>query len=176
MNFWNIVRYIYHYIEICGTLILASNISLPELNITNVISSGPMENTISWTLTLHGDQTVLKYYASYRASNEQTKNVSVLNKETSVTVEVKYNTNYVFEIQVETQVGKSKTASTKWLSVSGTPIYNVDIEYCAKVEGVYVGINFYCTTIYLLVLVRHAVLQGILVPQPILIAKRYIDK
>ena len=109
-----------------NTLIHVSNISLPELNITNVISSGPMKKTISWTLTLPGDQTVLKYYASYGASNEQIENLSVPNKETSVTVDVEYNTNYVFEIQVETQVGRSKTASTKWLSQSGTPIY----KYC----------------------------------------------
>ena len=127
-----------------NTLILVSNISLPELRITNVISSGPKnKTTISWTLTLHGDQTVLKYYASYGASTEQTENLSVPNKDTSVTVEVKYNTNYVFEIQVETQVGKSKTASTEWLSLSGIPIYNVDTQYCAKVTDVYVGINFH---------------------------------
>ena len=165
MNFWYIVRCIYNCIEICDALILASNVSSPELNITNVISSGPMENTITWTLTLPANQTVVKYYASYRASKGKTESRSVLNKETSVTVDVEYSTNYVFEIQVETQGGKSKTASTKWLSVSGTPIYNVDIQYCAKVEGVYVGINFYCATIYLLVLVRHTVLQGILVRQ-----------
>ena len=107
-------------------LILASNISLPELHITNVISTAPKKKTISWSLTLHGDQTVLKYYASYRASNEQTKNLLVSNEARSITVEVKYNTNYLFEIQVETQGGKSNTAS-KWLSQSGTITF---AQYC----------------------------------------------
>ena len=120
-----------------NTLILASNISFPELRITNVISSGPKKKTISWTLTLPENQTVLKYYASYGASIGPTKNLPVSNDVTSITVEVKYNTNYLFEIQVETQGGKSKTAS-KWLSQSGTPIYNVDIQYCVKVIGMLV--------------------------------------
>ena len=105
-----------------------------------------MEKTISWTLTLPGDQTVLKYYASYRASNEQTENLPVSNEARSITVDdVEYNTNYLFEIQVETQGGKSKRAST-WLSVSGTPIYNVDIQYCVKIIGMHAGINL-CLTL-----------------------------
>ena len=124
-----------------NTLILVSNISLSELRITNVISSGLMKKTISWTLTLPGDQTVVKYYASYGASNGKTENLPVSNEARSITVDVKYNTNYLFEIQVETQVGKSKTASTKWLSQSGTPIYNVDIQYCVNIIGMHVGIN-----------------------------------
>ena len=123
-----------------NTLILASNISLPELRVTNVISSGPMKKTISWTLTLPGDQAVLKYYASYGASNGKTENLPLSNEARSITVDVEYNTNYIFKIQVETQGGKSKTASTEWLSQSGTPKYNVDIHYCLKIIGMMVQI------------------------------------
>ena len=113
-------------------LILALNNSLSELRITNVISSGPKKKTISWTLTLPANQTVVKYYASYGASNGKTETLPVSNEAKSITVDVEYNTNYLFEIQVETQGGKSKTAS-KWMFLSGTPIYNVDTQYCVRV-------------------------------------------
>ena len=127
-------------------LILASKISLPELRIASVISSGPKKKTIFWILTILGNQTVLKYYASYGASSGQTKNlpVHVSNDVTSITVDVEYNTNHLFKIQVETQGGKSKTAS-KWLSQLGTPIYKCRHTVLCK-DYRHAGINI-CLTL-----------------------------
>ena len=87
--------------------------------IRNIISTGPKKQTISWSLKLSGNQTVLHYHANYRALNETSKPLFVSNVTTSITVDVDYDKYYIFEIQVETQVGKSKIASISWLSQSG---------------------------------------------------------
>ena len=90
-----------------------------DLYIRNIISTGPKKQTISWSLKFSGNQTVLHYHANYRALNETSKPLFVSNLATSITVDVDYDKYYIFEIQVETQVGKSKIASIPWLSQTG---------------------------------------------------------
>ena len=62
---------------------------------------------------------VLKYYASYHALKKPRKPLNILNNVTFAVINVDYDTWYKFEIQVESQGGKSNTESISWLSHSG---------------------------------------------------------
>ena len=61
---------------------------------------------------------VLKYYASYHALKKPIFR-DILNNVTFAVINVDYDTWYKFEIQVESQGGKSNTESISWLSHSG---------------------------------------------------------
>jgi hypothetical protein len=75
--------------------------------------------TISWSIP--DPQTIRKYYANYSASNESSKMLNISREMTSVTVAVEFDKWYTFEIQIETEAGRSNTTSKTWLSHSGMP-------------------------------------------------------
>jgi hypothetical protein len=78
--------------------------------------------TISWSIpSLPDQQTIRKYYANYSALNESSEMLNIPKKMTSVSVDVDFDKRYTFEIQIETEAGRSNTTSKTWLSHSGMP-------------------------------------------------------
>jgi hypothetical protein len=85
-----------------------------------MISTGLKKYTISWTQPLLPEQTtVLKYYGNYSASQEISKTLSISAEMRYVTIDVEFDKQYTFEIQVETQAGRSDVTSRSWTSHSG---------------------------------------------------------
>jgi hypothetical protein len=85
-----------------------------------MISTGLKKYTISWAQPLLPDQTsVLKYYGNYSASQGISKTLSISAEKSSVTINVEFDKQYTFEIQVETQAGRSNVTSRSWTSHSG---------------------------------------------------------
>jgi hypothetical protein len=91
-------------------------------NNLKIISTGLKMYTISWSIpSLPDQQTIRKYYANYSALNESSEMLNIQKKMTSVTVDVDFDKRYTFEIQIETEAGRSNTTSETWLSHSGMP-------------------------------------------------------
>ena len=87
-----------------------------------IISTSLKMYTISWSIpSLPDQQTIRKYYANYSALNESSKMLNIPKEITSVTVAVEFDKRYTFEIQIETEAGRSNTTSETWLSHSGMP-------------------------------------------------------
>jgi hypothetical protein len=85
-----------------------------------MISTGLKKYTISWTQPFLPEQTtVLKYYGNYSASQGSSKTLSISAEIRSVTVDVEFDKQYTFEIQVETQAGRSEVTSKSWTSHAG---------------------------------------------------------
>jgi hypothetical protein len=86
-----------------------------------IISTGIRKYTISWEQPpLPDQQTVLKYYANYGASRQSSKNkASISNQTTYITINVMFDQEYDFEIQVRTEAGKSEVTKISWFSHSG---------------------------------------------------------
>ncbi|CAB3995581.1 receptor-type tyrosine- phosphatase epsilon-like isoform X1 [Paramuricea clavata] len=88
-------------------------------NILNIISISLKMYTISWSIpSLPDQQTIHRYYANYSALNESSKMLSISREMTSVAVAVEFDKRYTFEIQIETEAGRSNTTSATWLSHS----------------------------------------------------------
>ena len=92
------------------------NILLAPTNL-KVLSIGPKNYTISWDKPSLAN--ILKYHASYRATNGSLQTLSIQKNEISVTIDVEYDQYYTFTLEVETEGGKSDAASIKWTSHSG---------------------------------------------------------
>jgi hypothetical protein len=85
-----------------------------------MISIGLKKYTISWTQPLLPEQTtVLKYHGNYSASQGTSKTWSISAEMRSVTVDVEFDKQYMFEIQVETRAGRSDVTTKSWTSHSG---------------------------------------------------------
>ncbi|CAB3997379.1 receptor-type tyrosine- phosphatase epsilon-like isoform X2 [Paramuricea clavata] len=88
-------------------------------DILNIISTGLKMYTISWSIpSLPDQQTIRRYYANYSASNESTEMLSIPKEMTYVAVAVDFDKRYTFEIQIETEAGRSNTTSETWPSHS----------------------------------------------------------
>ena len=85
----------------------------------NVKSTGERKYKISWSLSLPAGQTVKKYHAYQTTVGSKAKSVDVSTDVTSLLVDVNYDTEYTFEIGVETKPGKSDSVTISWLSHSG---------------------------------------------------------
>ena len=95
-------------------------VRIPPPVISKILSTAPKKYTISWvqpTLPVH--QTVLEYDTSYRALNGPKHSRKVSKDRTFIIVDVEYEEQYNFEVQVVTQAGKSGVASETWISHSG---------------------------------------------------------
>ena len=95
-------------------------ISVPLPVISKILSTAPKKYTISWvqpTLPVH--QTVLEYYTSYQVLNGPKHSSKISKDKTFIIIDVEYEKQYNFEIQVVTQAGKSGVASKTWFSHSG---------------------------------------------------------
>jgi hypothetical protein len=85
-----------------------------------MISTGLKKYTISWTQPLLPDQTnVLKNHGNYSASKGISKTLSISAEMRYVTIDVEFDKQYTFEMQVETQAGRSDVTSRSWTSHSG---------------------------------------------------------
>ncbi|CAB4001321.1 receptor-type tyrosine- phosphatase S-like isoform X11 [Paramuricea clavata] len=84
-----------------------------------IISTAPKKYTISWTQPFLPEQTtVLKYHGNYNASQGTCKTLSISSEMRSVTIDVEFNKQYTFDIQVETRAGRSDVISRSWISHS----------------------------------------------------------
>ena len=85
-----------------------------------MISTGLKKYTISWTQPFLPEQTtVLKYHGNYSASQGISKTLSISAEMRSVTIDVEFEKQYTFDIQVETRAGTSNVTSKSWTSHSG---------------------------------------------------------
>ena len=88
--------------------------------ITKLISTALKEYTISWIQpVIPIRQRVLAFYASYNTLEGVGKTFNLSRERKSITIDVKFSKQYMFEIQVETNAGRSDMASKSWFSHSG---------------------------------------------------------
>ena len=84
------------------------------------MSTALKEYTISWIQpVLPKKQTILAFYASYNTLKGVRKTFNMSREKKSITIDVKFSKQYMFEIQVETNAGRSDMASKSWFSHSG---------------------------------------------------------
>ncbi|XP_028417344.1 receptor-type tyrosine-protein phosphatase F-like [Dendronephthya gigantea] len=83
-----------------------------------IMSTAQKKYTISWSIFLPVNQTVLQYQAFYGQTGGSKKELIISNDMRSVEVDVNYETEYSFQISVATNFGRSDSASMLWLSHS----------------------------------------------------------
>ncbi|CAB4004016.1 receptor-type tyrosine- phosphatase epsilon-like, partial [Paramuricea clavata] len=87
--------------------------------ISKIISTGLKQYTISWTQQLSPEHmTILKFYGNFSAPQETIKSLDISKEMRSITVDVKFGKQYTFDIQVETEAGRSDISSESWFSHS----------------------------------------------------------
>ncbi len=62
---------------------------------------------------------MLRYHGKYRASQGTNKTFNISKEMRSITVDVEFDKPYTFEIQVETEAGRSDVSNKSWFSHSG---------------------------------------------------------
>jgi hypothetical protein len=92
----------------------------PPVVVSRIVSTASETYTIFWDKpTLPAGQTVLKYFINYRVLNGSNNSKNVSNDMTSIAINVEYEKQYIFEIQVVTEPGISNVTSRTWFSHSG---------------------------------------------------------
>ena len=85
------------------------------------MSTGLNKYIISWSLLpLPENQSVLQYHTTYVLPNGSRIQSNVSREETFFNTSVDIEARYTFEVQVETQAGRSDKTSETWWSQSGT--------------------------------------------------------
>ena len=95
------------------------------------MSAGLKKYTISWSQpSLPKKQTLLAYYGNYRASQGVNETLNISKEMRSITVDVEFDKQYTFEVQVETEAGKSDMTNKSWFAHSGIQL----IYKCKKIH------------------------------------------
>ncbi|CAB4021699.1 receptor-type tyrosine- phosphatase S [Paramuricea clavata] len=110
----------------------------PAPVILKIISTGLKTYTISWFQPPLPDQqtVVMRYHAIYRVSNGPSETLNVSKEMTSIVIDVEFDKQYTFEIQVVTEAERSDVTSESWFSHSAPlePAKKTDDGYTVKLR------------------------------------------